>query len=139
MTLGTTLLWLRRERGWTQGKLSANSGVSQSHISKIEHDEYEDVSARIVAQLASALEVSTDYLCEEAGWLLERPRPEELAPAEHQLIETVRAIPTARIRQKVLEQFTWIAQVARDAGLARLQPLLGLATEGREEYEEKRR
>ena len=137
MTLGKTLIRLRRERGWSQGKLAAISRVSQSHISKIENEEYADISARIVSQLAQALEVSTDYLCEEAEWLLTRPHPKELASAEYQLIETVRLIGRPSLRQKVLEQLTWIAEAVLNAEKAQqLQDLTKLAANGREKYDE---
>jgi len=137
MTLGKTLIRLRRERGWSQGKLAAISRVSQSHISKIENEEYADISARVVSQLAQALEVSTDYLCEEAEWLLTRPHPKELASAEYQLIETVRLIGRPSLRQKVLEQLTWIAEAVLNAEKAQqLQDLTKLAANGREKYDE---
>ena len=136
MTLGKTLIRLRRERGWSQGKLAAISRVSQSHISKIENEEYADISARVVSQLAQALEVSTDYLCEEAEWLLTRPHPKELASAEYQLIETVRLIGRPSLRQKVLEQLTWIAEAVLNAEKAQqLEQLRKIAADGREEYD----
>ena len=137
MTLGMTLIRLRNERGWTQGKLAAISRVSQSHISKIENEEYADISARVVSQLAQALEVSTDYLCEEAKWLLARPHPKELASAEYQLIETVRLIARPSLRQKVLEQLTWIAEAVLNAEKGQqLKDLTKLAANGREKYDE---
>ena len=137
MTLSKALIRLRRERGWSQGKLAAISRVSQSHISKIENEEYADISARVVSQLAQALEVSTDYLCEEAEWLLTRPHPKELASAEYQLIETVRLIERPSLRQKVLEQLTWIAEAVLNAEKAQqLEHLRKMAANGREEYGE---
>jgi len=158
MTLGTAIQRLRKERGWTQGKLAQHSEVSQSHISKIERNESEDVSLRIVAQLASTLETSTDYLCEEAGWLPARSQTKELTLVEQVLIDTIRHIVTPAVRQKALQHLLWIvdavvaaersnegftlkkaAEAARDADLARQEPALRLAAEAREEYEEERK
>ena len=53
MTLGSTLQRLRKERGWTQGKLAAYSGMSQSHLSKIERSEFYGHKGRLEAELAA--------------------------------------------------------------------------------------
>jgi len=119
--------------------LAAYSGVSQSHLSKIERGEYDNVSTRIVAQLAAALEVSTDYLCEEAGWLNGRRHPKELALAEHDLIETVRLVTSPGVRHKVLEQLTWIAEsVVKAEKAEQLEQLnnVRIAAERRASYQE---
>ena len=110
MTLGTLLRQLRKDRGWTQGQLALRSGIDQSHLSKIERDVHDSVNAHVLARLAEALEVSVDYLCEEAGWLTGRPHPKELALAEYNLIETIRLVTSPGVRHKVLEQLTWIAE-----------------------------
>ena len=139
MTLGIILRRLREERGWSQGQLSVRSGVDQSHLSKIERDVHETINARVLARIADALNISTDYLMIEAGWLHREPPSINPSFAEQRLLDIIHQIPSARIRSKVLEQFTWIAQVARDADLARQTPSLRQAAEAREEYEEERK
>ena len=121
MTLGTTIKRLRQARGWTQGQLAMRSGVEQSHLSKIEREVHETVNARVLARIAMALQVSADELMEEAGWLPPSDRADHLRAAEQKLVNTIRAIPTTKVRDRVVEQFTWIAEVARDADLARFR------------------
>jgi len=136
MTLGTTLRQLREERGWSQGQLAVHSGVDQSHLSKIERDVHDTINARVLARIADALNVSADYLMVEAGWLESRPEISELSFAESKFFQTLRQIPSARLRARVLEQFTWIAEVARDADLAEQAKKLRIAANGREQYGE---
>ena len=135
MTLGSSLRRLREERGWSQGQLAVHSGVQQSHLSKIERDVHDTINARVLARIADALNVSTDYLMVEAGWLEPRPAIPELTFAESRFFQIIRQINSTRLQIKVLEQLTWIAEVARDAGLARQTPALKLAAEGREEHD----
>jgi len=111
------------------------SGVEQSHLSKIEREVHETVNARVLARIAMALQVSADELMEEAGWLPPSDRADHLRAAEQKLVNTIRAIPTTKVRDRVLEQFTWIAEVARDADVAR-QPALRLVAEEDEGYGE---
>lgn len=135
MTLGNAIRRLREARGWTQGQLAIKSKVGQSHISQIERGGSRKVSAEVLSKVASVLNVRVDYLCQEAGWL---PRTEVLrdpSSAESVLVEMIRSIPTPHIQDRLLEQFTWIAEVARDADLAR-KPALKLVAESKEEYEE---
>ena len=55
--IGRRLFERRRELGYTQGKLSALSGINQSDISKIEHAEA-NPTLDTLANLASALELT---------------------------------------------------------------------------------
>ena len=74
MSLGSAIRSLRKKKGWTQEQLSAYADVGRSYISMLENDERPNVSARILARIARALGVTTDYLMEQAGTL---PPPEE--------------------------------------------------------------
>ena len=131
MTLGTTLRRLRDERGWSQGQLAVHSGVDQSHLSKIERDVHETINARVLARIADALNISTDYLMVEAGWLEPRPNISGLTFAESRLFSVVRQIKRPTLRAKLLEQLTWIAEAVYQAETA--QELQQLTTE-REKY-----
>jgi len=136
MTLGTTIRALREARGWSQGQLEVHSGVRQTQLSAIERGVHETVNARTLAKIAQALQVSADYLLRQAGWLEDHIELEEPTPAEQFLIDTIRDVETQSIRDKLIEQFTWIAEVARDADLAR-RPALKLIAEEDEGYGEK--
>ena len=130
MSIGTAVRKLREARGWSQGQLEMHSGVRQTQLGRIERDVHRDISARNLAKIAEALEISTDYLMTEAGWLIREVDLHDPTPPERILIDTIRSVPTARVRTLLLEQFTWIAEVARDADLAR-QPALKLVAEDR--------
>lgn len=137
MTLGATIRALREARGWSQGQLAVHSEVQQSHLSKIERDVHETINARVLGRIARALQVSSDYLMEEAGWLPKTANPGELNPGERRLLDAIRSIPTDHIQMKVVEQFTWIAEVAAAADEARQPPSLRLVAEENEDYEAK--
>ena len=60
MTTGTRIRELRRKRGWSQERLGAMVGFSQSKISKIENGDWDSLSdLRLIAR---ALEVSIEEL-----------------------------------------------------------------------------
>ena len=63
MTLfGARLRGIREQRGWTQGELELSSGIRRAHISRLETGQRKNPSATLVARLAKALNISTDYL-----------------------------------------------------------------------------
>ena len=134
MTLGPTIRRLREERGLKVYQLGNLIGVDASYVGRIEKGRVENVGSELIGKIAEALQVSTDYLYAEGGWLPPLYDPGELDLTERRLIEMLRSIPTASLKQRVLEQLTWIAEVARDADLAR-QPALRLAADEREGYQ----
>ncbi|HUV74769.1 MAG TPA: helix-turn-helix transcriptional regulator [Anaerolineae bacterium] len=115
MTLGPTLRQLREERGWSQGQLALRSGIDQSHLSKIERDVHETINARVLARIADALNVTTDYLMEAAGWKHPLPSLGVLMPREQRLIDTIRQIRAHHTRREALDQLIWMAQALVDA------------------------
>jgi transcriptional regulator with XRE-family HTH domain len=62
MTLGERVLLLRRRRKLTQGALAQAVGVAKNTISRLEQGRIDDVQGHTIAQLARALDVTTDYL-----------------------------------------------------------------------------
>lgn len=66
--LGYTIRALRMRKNWSLGQLSTYSGVAKSYLSRIEKDEHPNVSAKRLCRVARALEVTVQYLVEEAGW-----------------------------------------------------------------------
>ena len=135
MTLGSAIRRLRGERNLQLNELAVSIEQDPSYLGKIERGKIENVSSRLVGRIAEALDVSTDYLYVEAGWLRADHDPRELNLMEQRLISIIRAIPSPDIRQRVLEELIWIAQVARDADLAR-RPALKLVAEKGEAYKE---
>lgn len=119
MTIGKTIRRLREERGWSQGQVHIKTGIPETQISRIERDVHKDISAKNVARLAKAFGVTADYLLREAEWLDSHRPVNDPTPPEQQLIDTIRSVPSKNIRDSLLEQLTWIAEVTRDADLAR--------------------
>ena len=60
--IGARVRALREHRGWTQGQLAYKAHTVAAQISRIEHNERPGAQARLVAQIAAALDVSMDYL-----------------------------------------------------------------------------
>ena len=56
------LVKIRKQKGWSQEKLAAESGVSYNTIIKIEKERIEDPRISTVIKFAKALNVSTDDL-----------------------------------------------------------------------------
>ena len=56
------LVRIRKQKGWSQEKLAAESGVSYNTIIKIEKERIEDPRISTVIKFAKALNVSTDDL-----------------------------------------------------------------------------
>jgi transcriptional regulator with XRE-family HTH domain len=76
----------------TQERLAAETGVSQSHISRIVNGEREP-TVDIAVRLAYALDVSLDWLCGLP------PAPDSpLEPDEGELLASYRAITTESAR-----------------------------------------
>jgi transcriptional regulator with XRE-family HTH domain len=71
-SLGYTIRALRMRKNWSLGQLSTYSGVAKSYLSRIEKDEHPNVSAKRLSRVARALEVTVQYLVEEAGWYPKR-------------------------------------------------------------------
>ena len=80
--------------------------------------------------------VSVVCLCAEAASPTRGDQLAHTSSAEKKLIDTIQESRTPSVRERVLVQLTWIAQLARDADLARQKPGLKMAANGREEYDE---
>ena len=70
LTLGETIRRLRRERGWSLGTLAEQTGLSYSHLSRVENDSASP-QADAVARLAEALGGDLRELLELANCLPE--------------------------------------------------------------------
>ena len=79
LTLGERILQRRRELRLSQGELAARVGCPTAVISNVERDK-QDVFSKRLALLATALEVSTDYLLGLTDAPEPAPRPCRRAP-----------------------------------------------------------
>jgi transcriptional regulator with XRE-family HTH domain len=61
-TLGERVLLMRRRRGLTQRELAERAGINKNTISRLEQGDMKDLGGMLVAKIATALQVSTDYL-----------------------------------------------------------------------------
>lgn len=127
--IGSTLKAARERKGKSQAELSRDSGVPQSHISFIEADK-KSPGGEVIAKLARALGVSTDYLLtgHDAPARLspdELPQPvvrfasslDQAAAAAGERTEDFRAVPLVedavaagapRVMSEQVEGWAWV-------------------------------
>lgn len=102
-TFGSQVFRLREERGWTQKRLSEESGVPVRTIQDIEKDLRDKPQRGTVLKLRRALDIEGDAVRERSEW------PDDVAA----IVDIVGAwlmtlTPAERIQ--------WIAEFARGAG-----------------------
>lgn len=95
------LLRARRRRGWSQADLASHAGLQQSAVSHYENGARRPSFANL-RKLATALEVSTDYLVGHAPRSQQREddlvsQLSQLRPAERKL---VRSLVAALVRRR---------------------------------------
>jgi len=76
--LGERLKALRKARGWTQENLAEVSGLTRSHISRLERGDIELPSRARLLRLADALGATADDLLTAAGYRSDDPTDTEL-------------------------------------------------------------
>lgn len=118
-TLGQLIKQLRLSKGWTQGQLAYQSGLSESAVGMIERGDRTNAWADTIGKLSDALGVSADFILLETGLKANENPTLQLSPGESDLIEIIRSIPTAGIRIKTLDLVSGFASIARDADAAR--------------------
>jgi transcriptional regulator with XRE-family HTH domain len=74
MSLGIYIKTVRRRRGLSQWELSRLSGLTRSHLSRLELDNIESPSAETFISLAKALKVHPNDLYQAAGYIEENSR-----------------------------------------------------------------
>ena len=75
MSLGKHIKDLRMQRGLSQWELSRLSGLSRSHLSRLELDSYDRSSAKTFLALARALKVQPKDLYQAAGYIESKRGP----------------------------------------------------------------
>ena len=118
-SIGETIEQLREDKGWSRAGLARRAKLGESTISMIERGERPNPSAETLAKISDALAVSADYILIECGLKTRRNPVLQISPRETELVQTVREIPTGKIRMKVLDLITGFAAIARDADAAR--------------------
>lgn len=89
MSLGTRIRECRKAAGWSQAKLSDESGISQQMLSKLERGKAFGTTE--IVQLARALKVSPQWL--ETG---DEPMLDTISPDERELLEEYRQLDPAK-------------------------------------------
>jgi transcriptional regulator with XRE-family HTH domain len=74
MSLGEYIKTVRRRRGLSQWELSRLSGLTRSHLSRLELNDFENPSAETFLSLAKALKVHPNDLYLAAGYIEENSR-----------------------------------------------------------------
>jgi transcriptional regulator with XRE-family HTH domain len=69
MSLGKYIKAIRRRRGLSQWELSRLSGLTRSHLSRLELDDFENPSAGTFLSLARALKIHPNDLYQAAGYI----------------------------------------------------------------------
>lgn len=99
-TLGERVKYLRKENKLSQSKLSEETNISRSNISKIENNNLNPTAKSIVA-LAKFFDVTTDWLLTGEEPAIEKGGENvyELSEDEADFIEKVRQIPKTELKQ----------------------------------------
>ena len=79
MDLGSYLIQVRNERGYSQRDLAEKSGVSPAEISRVESGKRQKPSPAVLRAIADTLVISYPYLMQLAGYMDE---PEEAETPE---------------------------------------------------------
>jgi len=74
MSLGKYIKAVRERRGFSQWELSRLSGLTRSHISRLELDDYNNPTAETFLALAKALKIHPNELYQAAGYIEENSR-----------------------------------------------------------------
>jgi transcriptional regulator with XRE-family HTH domain len=83
MDLGSYLIQVRNERGYSQRDLAEKSGVSPAEISRVESGKRQKPSPAVLRAIADTLVISYPYLMQLAGYM------DETAPDEAPATEDV--------------------------------------------------
>ena len=78
MDLGSYLIQVRNERGYSQRDLAEKSGVSPAEISRVESGKRQKSSPAVLRAIADTLVISYPYLMQLAGYM---DNPQEETPA----------------------------------------------------------
>jgi transcriptional regulator with XRE-family HTH domain len=108
---------LREMKGWNKSQLAYKAHVQPSTIRMIELGERSDPRSSTLAKLSDALDVSADDILVEAG--KKSPKPvgnrTDLSPKEKEIIKTIRAIQSAKLRRSTIDAVLDFTRGAQEA------------------------
>jgi len=108
--VGHVIRRLRQDKGWTLGQLSVYSGIGKSYLSRIERGKHPNLSAKKVGKIANALNVSPNYIYEQAGWYESKQNP-TLPPEVLELAEVVEAYPEGPAKTQATQMIIDVAVI----------------------------
>lgn len=118
-SFGSAVKKLRELKGWKRKQLASRSGLQDSTLSMIERGKRTDPRCSTLTKLADALDVSADVILIEAG--MKSPRhtrnSTDLSIKETEIIRSVRAIQSHRLRQHTIEAMLEFARGAQKADM----------------------
>ena len=81
MSFGTYIADTRKSKELSQRELAAKLEISPQYLNDIEHNKRSPSSPQLIEQIATALDVSADYLSYLAGRIPEEVKEKKLDPA----------------------------------------------------------
>jgi transcriptional regulator with XRE-family HTH domain len=116
MSLGEYIKIIRHRRGLSQWELSRLSGLTRSHLSRLELDNFENPSAETFLSLAKALKVHPNDLYQAAGYIEENARfrrSSARTPAEAFAELEVIAVKRVPVLDKINARVTDVVQYSQ--------------------------
>jgi len=137
--LGEYIKELRAAEGSTQQEVADRADISRSYVTHLEAGTRSTASIDVLKSLSQAFGIDVLELLMRVGYLeSNEPMPiDDASPLERKLLDVIRSIPTARIRESTLELVIGFATLARNADIAehpQVQERLRLVAEEAEEY-----
>jgi len=114
MSLGKYIKAVRHRRGISQWELSKLSGLTRSHISRLELDNYKNPKAGTFLALAKALKIHPNELYQAAGYMEEHVRFRKGPPKT--LDEAVAGLEIQSVNIPVIADVTRINSEVFDVG-----------------------
>ncbi len=98
MSLGEYIKTVRHSRGLSQWELARLSGLTRSHLSRLELDDFENPSAETFLALAKALKIHPNDLYQAAGYIDENARfKRSLAKTPEEIFDDIEKIDYSNI------------------------------------------
>lgn len=108
MTLGTYLIQLRSEKGYSQRDLAEKCGVSGAEISRIESGKRQKPSPTLLKAIAQALSVEYSDLMKLAGYIEEKHEEDKFFELVFKDDETGEVVDVVRgVKEMFRKDATW--------------------------------
>lgn len=108
MTLGTYLIQLRGEKGYTQRELAERCGVSAAEICRIESGKRQKPSVNLMKAMAKALDIEYSDLMKLAGYIEEKHEQDKIFELVFKDDETGEIVDVVRgVKEMFRKDATW--------------------------------